>query len=402
MKSSKLIAILLAIALIAGTFIGCTPTASQTEDPASPTDTTDTATPDEEPGTPDEEPEGSALSVKYAKNFAIDYLADGVKLITLPDGKQFLLVPNGVAAPDGYDGATQVTTPISRGVYLSTNYVSFVGVFKDDSLFESVVGVGTDEYEWTTPQILDRFAAGTVKYIPQNSDYSYNAEEVISLAPDFVFIAGGGMDGPTSLSLSEVGVANAELMDWQEADIPANLEWLKFFGAFYNLDEEADAIVEAQLASLEELKAKVAEIGDDSRPLVAYGLVYDGVVYTQGADSTFAEAIYNAGGKYALDVPGDGSVTITMEEFLDKARNADIIIYGTQPQYLSSPDKAGLLEIDPLFAEFDAFKNDSIYIFSKGYYMNAALVLEKFQDQVFLFQPELLPDHSLIFYEKLG
>jgi iron complex transport system substrate-binding protein len=180
----------------------------------------------------------------------------------------------------------------------------------------------------------------------------------------------------------------------------SSLEWIKFFGAFYNRDAEAERIFEDYIARLEELQAKLAEIPDSERPTVAYGMVWEGTVYTQAGDSSLAVAIEQAGGKYALpDLTGGGSVTLTMEEFVDKCRDADILIYGSMAEYM--PDKAALIAADPLFAEFKAVQSGDVYVFSKGYYMNGAKVIEKFEDQAAIFQPSLMPNHSFIFYSKL-
>jgi ABC-type Fe3+-hydroxamate transport system substrate-binding protein len=52
-------------------------------------------------------------------------------------------------------------------------------------------------------------------------------------------------------------------------------------------------------------------------------------------------------------------------------------------------------------AEFHAFKNDAIYIFKQDYYMNNGKVVEKFEDMVSIFHPELFPGRELLFYQKL-
>jgi ABC-type Fe3+-hydroxamate transport system substrate-binding protein len=88
-----------------------------------------------------------------------------------------------------------------------------------------------------------------------------------------------------------------------------------------------------------------------------------------------------------------------MEEFMKQCRDSDIIIYGSSPQYC--PDKAFLLETEPLMAEFRAFKNNNIYVYDLGYYMNNAKVVEKFEDMVSILHPELFPGRELVMYKKL-
>jgi iron complex transport system substrate-binding protein len=350
------------------------------------------------PGSPAEvKPE---FGIKYARNFSIDYLENGVKLVTDSDRNKLLLVPKGVNAPSGYNDAVLVETPITSALYTSTTYVGFLGVLEDDSLYDSVTAVCTPMEDWTIPQILARFRNGTTHFINHGLTAVGDIEEIVKTRPGFVFTAGND-DSDMQLRnlLDQVNIKHATLLEWMEDGNAANLEWIKFFAAFFYLDEEADRIFEAKLARLDGLYEKAANASN--KPAVAYGMIWSGIVYTQPGNSTLARQIERAGGIYALKgLEGSGSVTITMEEFLNRCRDSDIIIYGSLPQYC--PGKAFLLETEPLMAEFRAFKNDSIYIFQQGYYMNSAKVVEKFEDMVFIFHAELFTEHEMIFCQKLS
>jgi len=339
------------------------------------------------------------LGIKYAQNFNIDYLGNGVKLVTDSDRNKLLLVPKGVTAPSGYSNAVLVETPITSALYTSTTYVGLLGALEIDSLYDSVTAVCSPEEDWTTPQILERFKNGTTRYINHSLTAVGDIEEVIKTGSGFVF-TGGNDDSDMRLRnlLDEVNIKHATLLEWREEGNAAYLEWIKFFAAFFNLDEESDRIFESKLARLDELYEKASLTSN--RPTVAYGVIWGGNVYTQAGDSTLALQIERAGGAYALkSLEGTGSVTISMEEFLKRCRDSDIIIYGSSPQYC--PDKVFLLETEPLMAEFRAFKNNNIYVYDLGYYMNNAKVVEKFEDMVSIFHPELFPERELAMYMKL-
>ena len=338
------------------------------------------------------------FGIKYAGvNFNINYLENGVKLVTDSEGNKLLLVPKGVTVPQGYDSAVLVETPIGRAMYTVTTFVGFLGALEDDALYDSVAVVCTPEEDWTTPQVLARFRSCITRYVEHGYTTVGNIEDIVGTRPEFVFTGGDDSDMRLRSMLDEFGVKHATLQGREEGDA-ANLEWIKFFAAFFNLDEEAHRIFEAKHAYLNELYQRTANIRD--KPAVAYGLIWNGVVYTQSGTSTLARQIENAGGVYTLkELGGSGSVLLTIEEFFNRCRNADIVLYGSSPRYC--PDKAYLLETEPLMAEFNAFKNDRIYIFDKGYYMNSARVVEKFEDMVFMLHPELLPGHELTMYQKL-
>jgi iron complex transport system substrate-binding protein len=226
-----------------------------------------------------------------------------------------------------------------------------------------------------------------------------DVEEIIKINPGIVF-SGGDNDSDMQLRnmLDQVGIKHATLMEWTEEGIAASLEWIKFFAAFFNLHEAADRIFETKLVHLNELYEKAASVSH--RPTVVYGAIWNGTVYTQAGNSILAGQYERAGGSYALkELEGSGSVMLTMEEFLNRCRNADFIIYGSLPQYC--PDKAFLAETDPLITELSAFKNNAIYIFQQGYFMNNAKVVEKFEDMIYILHPELFSGYEMIFYQKL-
>jgi len=343
---------------------------------------------------------GTRLGIKYARNFSIEYLDGGVKLVTDSGGNKLLLVPKGTSAPPGYGDAVLVETPITKAMYTTTTHVSYLGELGNDALYDSVAAVCTQEDYWTTPQVIERFKSGVTRYVQCSMTSVGNIEEVVKINPDFVFTGDNANISDVQLRnlLDELNIKHATLVEWEELEDVAELEWIKFFAAFFNLDEEADRIFETKLARLNELYEKAANVS--SRPTVAYGLISRGTVNTLSKNSILARQIEKAGGIYLLkELEGSGSVRITKEEFLNKCRNADILIYRSLPQY--TPDKAFLLETEPLIAEFKAFNNGEIYILDQGYYMNNAKVVERFVDMMSIFHPELFPGHKLSLYRKL-
>ena len=340
------------------------------------------------------------LGIENAANFQIEYLENSVKLVTDADGNKLLLVPEETEAPEGYD-ATVITTPIKNALYTSTTYVGLMGALNDESLYDTIAGVTTPVENWTTPQIIERMESGDIAYIAQDHWTAGNIEEITELQPDVVLVDGYDEAGvQLRAQLDEIGIPYVVISELMEATGEGQLEWMKLFGALYNLDEEADAIYEAKLARMDELKAVAAEIPEEDRPVVALGMIYDGIVYTQGGSSSTAAQIEAAGGVYALsELEGDGSVQIGMEEFVEQAKDADIVIYSSSITY--TPDKAYLADLDPLLTEFKAWQDDTFYVYGKGYYMNSAAIDEKFEDMMAIIHPELMEGYELIHYEKL-
>ncbi len=332
------------------------------------------------------------LKIIYAKNFDIDYMENGVKIVTDSEGRKLLLVPKDKEVSEGYEDTVLIRTPIDNVICTSTPMIGFLGIFKKEELYDSITAVTTSKENWTTPEILERLENGKITYIEQNHTQAANIEEIAKLKPEIVFSSGGDQAGlDLRAQLDEMGINYIVTLDHNESSDQAYLEWIKLYGAFYNLDKEATEIFNELIKKMDDLKQKAINKPQEEKPVVAVGMIWNGVVYSKGAESAIAKNIEAAGGVYALNnLPGEGSVQIGMEEFFNRCKDADILIYNTLEQY--APDKKYLMEIEPLIAEFRAFKEGSVYVFKKGYYMNALAVDEKFEDLVFMINPDLMPD----------
>lgn len=347
--------------------------------------------------------DSDGLAIRYAKHFNIEYLPDGVKLVTDYEGRLCLLVPDGVEAPD-VESDFIVRTPVKKAFFMSTTQVGMLDALDDESLYDSVAAVTVPAEQWVIRPVAEGLKSGRIRYIVQNTWGAMDIEAVIRIGPDIVF-AGTVNPGTGDIfaQFDEAGLVYTVLGEWLEDSNYGSLEWIKFIAAFYNADREADAVFRRQVARLDGLAKLTADIPADERPLVACGSVYGGVVYTQGGDSTTAREYRKAGGRYFLgEGTGGGTLRITPEEFFDKARDVDILIYNSMIQY--TPDKAALLAESPLFSLFKSFKNDQIYVLSSGYYMNGAKMDVKFEDMVSILRPELFDqdgERQLTFYEKL-
>ena len=122
----------------------------------------------------------TGLGIRNAQNFDIQYLADGVKLLTDSAGRELLLVPEGGKAPAGYGDALLVRTPVKRAMYTSTTHVGFLGALEEDSLYDSIAAVTTEASQWSTPQVAERFANGQITYIVQDSWTAGDVESIVA------------------------------------------------------------------------------------------------------------------------------------------------------------------------------------------------------------------------------
>lgn len=343
----------------------------------------------------------SGLGLKYAQNFTIEYLDNDVKRITDGDGSERLLVPKDAEIPEGYEDAVVIRTPVERAMICSTTHAGLITALGDPSLYDSLAAVTTPAEDWTIPEIISNLESGKTAYIAWEQYAAGDIEEVVKLDPDVVLISGGDETAvQLAAQLDEVEIPYISVTEWMEPTGEGQLEWMKLFGALYNLDQQASDRFDEKMARMDELKEMASAVPEEERPVVAVGMVYDGVVYTQGGASSTAKTVEEAGGIYALqDLEGEGSVQVNMEEFLDKAKDADILIYTSLITY--TPDKTALLGEDELLGEFAAYQNDQVYVYGKDYYINGAAIDEKFSDMVAIIHPELMEDYELMHAVKL-
>ena len=109
-----------------------------------------------------------------------------------------------------------------------------------------------------------------------------------------------------------------------------------------------------------------------------------------------------AGGRYAFDgiVDEDGktSVSMTMESFYEKARDADYIIYNAS---IDATVKTinDLIAKDPIFAEFKAVKEGNCYSTGSNMYQRTDVISNMIMDFHKVFTGE--EDGNLEFLSKL-
>jgi iron complex transport system substrate-binding protein len=125
-----------------------------------------------------------------------------------------------------------------------------------------------------------------------------------------------------------------------------------------------------------------------------------------GGNSYAAKLLADAGAAYLwADDTSTGSMQLSFEEVLDRARDADIWVNPGSWKSLGE----GLAQ-DERFAQFAAFQNGKVFNNNKRLNANGGndywetgvtnpdLVLA---DLIAIFHPELLPDHELFFYRRL-
>lgn len=344
-------------------------------------------------------------TVKHATGLEI-YRHEGYSIVKVtapwPDAKEsftYVLHKAGVTVPDSLKNYTSVQIPIKTIAVTSTTHIPSLEALGAE---KTLVAFPHTEYvsSLKTRALID---SGKVKEAGTNE--SINMEMMIDLAPDAMVAHSIGSDNKTLNNLMQSGIKVLYNGDWTEQTPLGKAEWLKFFGALYDKNDEAEKLFDKIEADYNQA-VKQAQ-GAKNKPTVLCGAMYQDHWYLPQGNSWAGYFLNDAHSQYLwAESKGAGSLNLSFETVLEKAKDADFWIGPSEYTSLADMQKA-----NPHYAQFKAFRDKNVYSWSskKGptggllYYELAPnrpdLVLK---DLVKILHPELLPNHQLTFFDKLN
>jgi len=346
----------------------------------------------------------SAKNVRYAKGFSIDRY-DGFSILRVsnifPNSKNnftYILHKKNSSIPDSLKQYCSIEVPIKKIITTSTTHIP---ALESLNVAKSLIGFPTPNYI-SSVETRAWIDAGNVKDLGTNQ--GLNTEIILDLQPDV--LVGYSVDGDLKVyqNLEKNGIKIVYNSDWTEQSPLGRAEWIKFFGALYDLDEKATLLFN----EIEKEYTKTALLAKSAsfRPSVFAGAMYKEQWFMPQGESWAAQFINDANANYLWShTKGSGSLALSFEQVLDKAQTATFWI---GPGQFTSYKEMEAANSNYLY--FDAVTKKNTYSFStkKGktggvlYYELAQnrpdLVL---QDLVKILHPELLPNYQLHFFEKL-
>jgi len=343
-------------------------------------------------------------AVKYAKGLQI-FKYDGITVVKVtqpwPDAKQgftYVMQQKGAVVPDSLKQFTIIPVPLTRVIVTSTTHIPSLEMLGVES---TLVGFPGTDYisSRKTRALID---SGKVKEAGANE--SLTTEVVIDLNPAAVVAFGINSTNKTLTTLEQSGLKVLYNGDWTEQSPLGKAEWIKFFGALYAKDAQADTLFSQIEKDYNDALALTKNV--TKKPTAMAGAVYQDQWFMPQGGSWGSLFLKDAGANYLwADAEGTGSLSLSLETVLDKAQNADIWIGPSQFTSLKE-----MTDANPHYSQFKSFKNKDVYSYSvkKGktggliYFEMAPnrpdLVLK---DLISIFHPELLPGYQLNYFEKL-
>ena len=320
----------------------------------------------------------SSMKLEYAENFSVDYYQGGYKLLSTKDGTRILTVPEGKEVPENLDEDIIVLKRPVNNIYLVSS--SVMDIFSKLDALDTIRLSGQKKDNWYIEDARKAMEAGDILYAGK-----YNQ-------PDYELITSEGC----SLAIENMMISHTpEVKEMLESfDIPVvieyssyeshplgRVEWVKFFGALVDKEEDAENIFNNQVQILQEVTAEEKT----GKTVAFFYITSNGLVQVRQSSDYIPKMIELAGGSYIfpdLSDPDNKRSTMNMqvEEFYDGAKDADYIIYNsTIDGEIKNVDD--LLDKCPVLSDFKAVKEGNVWCTTNDMYqqsMSIGYMIEDF------------------------
>lgn len=299
---------------------------------------------------------GDTIDLKYAEHLQV-VKHDGYTVAKLVDpwkeGKTlhtYLLVPRDMKMPENMPEGTVIRVPIKSSVVFTSVHCGLMIALGAKDKIKGVCDLHFIRNNWIQQQCKKGVIADC------GGGMNANVEKIIDLKPDAIFLSPFENSGGYG-RLENINIPLVECADYMETSALGRAEWMKFYGMLAGKEEEAARLFDEIDRNYQKLKA-IARKSKTTRSVITER-IYGSTWYVPGGRSVAGILFEDAGGKYAFaDIKKSGSLSMSFEQVLDKAGNADVWIY----KYNSHPaNYKELLSEHHGYGRFKAFKTRRIY-----------------------------------------
>lgn len=342
------------------------------------------------------------ITPEYADGFQLTY-ADGYILMDIHDPQNeesthflYALVPRGTK-PEGIPADYMVIeTPVRSAICMTSLQLSnFIKLGAEDK----VVGITSTRHLFNRT-INDQLKEGKTAKI--GIEGNFDNEVIMSINPDLILISPFKRGGYGTMK--DIGIPLIPHLGYKEMTPLGQAEWIKFVGLLLGMEQEANDKFSAIEHRYNELKELTVEGKVTRRPIVFSGEIHGGNWYAVGGKSFLAQLFKDAGADYFLkDDDRSGGVTLDFETVYNQADEADY--WRIVNSYPGTYDYKALKDQDLRYADFRAFKEKGVIYCNmreKPFYESMPTEPEVvLGDLLHIFHPNLLPDHTPVYYDLL-
>ncbi|MBQ9348501.1 MAG: ABC transporter substrate-binding protein [Oscillibacter sp.] len=306
---------------------------------------------------------GTAMELRYAEQFTVDYDSAGRALVTINGTDCYLVLPEGAAEPEeGGDGAVLLRLPLPALYAASSSVLDF---FRALDALDAVRFTSSRSADWSLPEVRAALDDGRLLYAGKYSapDFEALLWEGCGLAIENTMI----LHSPDIREqLEALGIPVLVERSSYEIHPLGRMEWVKLYGLLTGRTEEAAAFFEQQAEIVERIAKETAQTGADRVTAAFFSVNPNGSVSVRRTGDYMTRMIELAGGRSVFEdlLPEEDSaryaVNMQMESFYAAARDADVLIYnGTVDGGVDTVDQ--LLGKSALLGDFRAVRNGNVW-----------------------------------------
>lgn len=306
------------------------------------------------------------LEIKHASQFEVDIYEGGYYYITTAEKDKCLVVPEGAKEPEGLPKDVTVLHGTTDKMYLQASpaMAFFNAINAIDKL--SFVGNANPDY-WYIPAASEAMKSGKLVFAGKYSepDYELLLKEGCKLTIASTMIT---HTPEVKDKLEELGIPVFMDLSSREADPLGRLEWVKVYGILTGKYNEAESFYNTEAAKVDKLANEKIE----EKTVAFFSINSAGLAVVRKSKDYVPRMIEIAGGKYIFTGLGDdtdalSTVNMSLEEFYQQAVNADVIIYNStiEGEIKSAKD---LIDKSEIFKDFKAVKEGNVWCTAQNMY----------------------------------
>lgn len=342
------------------------------------------------------------ITPTYAQGFKLTY-ADNYILVDIQDPQNeesttfhYAFIQRGTTPQDIPEGYTSIEIPIRSVICMTTLQLSnFIKLGELDK----IVGF-TSARHLFNEDLKQRLKDGRIAKI--GIEGNFDNEVIMSANPDVILVSPfkrGGYE-----TMKDVGIPLLPHLGYKETTPLGQAEWIKFVSLLIGEEKKGNEMFAAIEKRYNELKEMVTDDKVKRRPVVFSGDLRGGNWYAVGGKSFLAQVFKDAGADYFLkDDERSGGVTLDFETVYNQADNAEY--WRIVNSYAGTFSYEALKDMEPRYVDFRAFREKGViycnlneHAFYEYMPVEPEVVLADF---IHVFHPDILPDHTPVYYSLL-
>jgi iron complex transport system substrate-binding protein len=303
--------------------------------------------------------------VVFANTLTIEpHWDDGYCYVEDAESKKFVILKEGAPNPN-IPNANVVYAPLNSVVTGDQILLGTAHMTNDGNIVNSVKAMQylsstAPKYRAELPKLYENYQTG--KILDAGKWSSPNYDNIVSANPDMIFIYKFKSTDAMAEKLDELDLTYARTGAYWEYTYMGKTEWIKFFAAFYGeqtYNNASDYFQDAWKARNNILR-KMHNTNTYPKVAFFYWSSSKGP-YVWGAHNFRPKWINEVKGEFIFnDMPGTSGSYLDKETFYERAMDSDVVILHTMGKNITTKEQ--LLELNPNFENFKAFKNGRFYV----------------------------------------